>query len=46
MAVLFPNMESALRLGAGVIIEIHEEWAISRQYLNRGVSDERWLIAV
>lgn len=34
VAVLFPNKESALRLVTGVIIEIHEEWVVGRQYLD------------
>lgn len=34
VAVLFPNKESALRLVTGVIIEIHEEWATNRSYLD------------
>ena len=34
VAVLFPNAESALRLVTGVLIEIHEEWITSRQYLD------------
>lgn len=36
VAVLFPNKESALRLATGVIIEIHEEWMVGRQYLDMG----------
>lgn len=34
VAVLFPNKESALRLVTGVIMEVHEEWATGKQYLN------------
>jgi len=34
VAVLFPNMESALRLVTGVLIEIHEEWITDKTYLD------------
>jgi transposase-like protein len=34
VAVLFPNKESALRLVTGVLMEINDEWATNRQYLN------------
>jgi transposase-like protein len=34
VAVLFPNVESALRLVTGVLVEIHEEWATGRSYLD------------
>ena len=34
VAVLFPNTASALRLVTGVVIEIHEEWITSKQYLD------------
>lgn len=34
VAVLLPNTASALRLVTGVVIEIHEEWIASKQYLD------------
>ena len=34
VAVLFPNKESALRLVTGVLMEIHEEWMVGKQYLD------------
>lgn len=34
VAVLFPNTASALRLVTAVVIEIHEEWITSKQYLD------------
>lgn len=46
VAVLFPNSASALRLVTGVIMEIHEEWATVKKYLdmtpllNQGMNDE------
>ena len=40
VAVLFPNKESALRLVSGVLIEIHEEWMIGRQYLDMSELNE------
>ena len=33
VAVLFPNVESALRLVTGVLIEIHEDWLTDKNYL-------------
>lgn len=34
VAVLFPNAASALRLVTAVLVEIHEEWITSRNYLD------------
>ncbi len=34
VAVMFPNMESALRLVTGVLVEIHEDWVTGKQYLD------------
>lgn len=40
VAVLFPNEDSALRLVTAVLMEIHEEWVTSRQYLNMDELEE------
>lgn len=34
VAVLFPNGASALRLVTGVLVEIHEDWATGKKYLD------------
>lgn len=39
VAVLFPNAESALRLVSAVLMEIHEEWASGKVYLD--MSEEK-----
>jgi len=41
VAVLFPNKESALRLVTGVLMEIDDDWATGRQYLNMSPLMER-----
>jgi len=41
VAVLFPNKESALRLVTGVLMEIDDDWATDRQYLNMSLLMER-----
>jgi transposase-like protein len=46
VAVLFPNMASALRLVTGVIIEIHEEWVTNRRYLDMSLQEDKWPIAM
>ena len=40
VAMLFPNADSALRLVTGVLIEIHEDWITSRQYLDMSKLEE------
>jgi transposase-like protein len=39
VAVMFPNMESALRLATGVLVEIHEDWITGKRYLDLAKPD-------
>lgn len=41
VAVLFPNVESALRLVTGVLIEIHEDWMTGYRYMDMSLLLEK-----
>jgi len=41
VAVLFPNVESALRLVTGVLVEIHEEWITGNRWLDMEGPEEK-----
>ena len=40
IARIFPNERSCLRLATAVLLEIHEDWICSKQYLNMSPSED------
>ena len=41
VAVLFPNVASALRLVTGVLMEIHEDWVTGKSYLDMSLLEKK-----